>query len=357
MLNLNNKKILVSGGTGSWGNELVKQILEKYVPEEIRIYSRGEIRQWEMRKKFNNNQRLKFIIGDVRDAGKLKISMRDVDFVFHLAALKHVPVCEENPNETVLTNIIGTQNIISAAIENNVGAVVHVSTDKAVDPLNLYGITKSCAERLIIAANNSPAKTKFVCVRGGNVLGTNGSIVPLLRDQIMLKGEVTLTDERMTRFFLNLEDAIRLIFKAVEDSMGGEIFVMKMPSVRITELIEVMIEELASGNIPVRKIGIRPGEKIHEVLVSRYDSGRVVDGGDYFIVLPLIPIKNLNEKYVNRSFSTDTEYSSEDTRRLGKAEIKEMLGREGWLDKEGPKQSAYLEVKKDPSLPLGVKYV
>lgn len=354
MLNLNHKKIFIAGGTGSWGNELAKQILERYNPQEVRIYSRGEIRQWEMKKKFANHPKLKFIIGDVRDAERTKIALKDVDFVFHLAALKHVPVCEENPNETVLTNIIGTQNIISSAIANGVGTVVHISTDKAVDPLNLYGITKSCAERLVIAANNEATNTKFVCVRGGNVLGTSGSIVPLVREQILTKGKITLTDERMTRFFLNLREAIGLIFRSVEDSVGGEIFVMKMPAAKITDLINVMIQELAPGReIPVEKIGIRPGEKIHEVLVSRYDSGRVIDEGDYFIILPLIKISRLKEKYDERAFIAEPEYGSEKARRLGNEEIKEMLKKEGWLESEEPTEG-YTEIRRSVAVPEGM---
>jgi len=357
MLDLNNKRIFIAGGSGSWGNELTKQILRRYNPLEIRIYSRGEIRQWEMKKKFKNNPKLKFIIGDVRDLERTKIALKNVDYAFHLAALKHVPVCEENPNETVLTNIIGTQNIISGAIENGVGTVALISTDKAVDPLNLYGITKSCAERLIIAANNTAPNTRFVCVRGGNVLGTSGSIVPLAREQILRDGKITLTDERMTRFFLNLESAIGLIFKSIEDSVGGEIFVMKMPSVRIVDLLQVMIDELSDKEIPISKIGIRPGEKIHEVLVSRYDTGRVIDEGDYFIILPLIHLPKIKEKYAERVFISDTEYGSNSAGPLGKDEIREMLERDGWLDKEGPSEISY-ELKKDlGKLPEGVQYV
>jgi UDP-N-acetylglucosamine 4,6-dehydratase/5-epimerase len=355
MLNLDHKKIFIAGGTGSWGTELTRQILERYNPQEIRIYSRGEIRQWEMKKRFSNNPKLKFIIGDIRDADRTKISMKGTDFVFHLAALKHVPVCEENPNETVLTNIIGTQNVISGAIDNGVDTVVHISTDKAVDPLNLYGITKSCAERLIIAANKEATNTRFVCVRGGNVVGTNGSIVPLARDQILTKGKITLTDERMTRFFLNLHDAIGLIFKSIENSVGGEIFVMKMPAAKITDLFQAMIQELSEGDVPIEKIGIRPGEKIHEVLVSKYDSGRVIDEGEYFIILPLISIPKLDEKYSNREFIEETEYSSEKARMLNLDEMKEMLKKEGWLDKEKSFDS-FLEMRRELTIPKGMHW-
>lgn len=354
MFNLNDKTILITGGSGSWGNELTKQILEKYNPRKILIYSRGEMKQWEMKKKFGNHPKLKFIIGDVRDFRKIQMASKGVDLIFHLAALKHVPICEENPNETVLTNIIGTQNVISAAIENSVESVVHISTDKAVDPLNLYGITKSCAERLIIAANIAAKNIKFVCVRGGNVLGTNGSIVPLIKEQILTKEKVTLTDDRMTRFFLNLDEAIKLVFKSLETSIGGEIFVMKMPSAKIIDLMEVMIQELSDKNIPIEKIGIRPGEKIHEVLVSRYSSRRVIEEEKYFIILPLINIPNLKEYYANRNFKIETEYSSDKARQLNKEEIKEMLKKEGWLNKN---PEGYAKEGKIIDLPKGIKYI
>jgi FlaA1/EpsC-like NDP-sugar epimerase len=253
-----------------------------------------------------------------------------------------------------LTNVVGTQNVISASIENSVEAVVFISTDKAVDPLNLYGITKSCAERLIIAANNVTEKTKFICIRGGNVLGTNGSIVPLFKEQIITKEKVTLTDDRMTRFFLNLDDAIKLIFKSLETSVGGETFVMKMPSAKIIDLANVMIEELSDKEIHIEKIGIRPGEKIHELLVSKYDSGRIIEEEEYFIILPLIEIPNLKDYYKNRIFKTEAEYSSDKARRLDMEEIKEMLRKDGWLDK---KMEIELGEKKTIDLPKGVEYV
>ena len=355
MLDLKNKTILITGGTGSWGNELTKQILD-FGPKEIRIYSRGEIRQWEMKKRFNNNPKLKFIIGDVRDQARLQIALHGVNFVFHMAALKHVPVCEENPNETVKTNIIGMQNIINATISNEVERLVFVSTDKAVDPLNLYGITKSCAERLMIAANNAPTRTRFICVRAGNVIGTNGSVVPLFREQILTKGAITLTDERMTRFFITLKDAVKLLFKSIDRSFGGEVFVMKMPSAKITDLAEVMSKALSDKPVKIEKIGIRPGEKIHEVLVSRYEAGRVIEDGNYFIILPLISIPGLKERYKNRKLSDIEEYSSDHARRLNKEEIRDMLDAEGWLDRDR-KQDTYIDVKKDPNLPKGIYHV
>ncbi len=339
---LNNKTILITGGTGSWGNELTKQILEKYNPKEIRIYSRGEHKQVQMKFKFSEHKNVKYFIGDVRDKNRLLIIMRNVDYVFHLAALKHVPVCEENPWESVLTNIVGTRNVIECAIENQVKKVVDISTDKAVDPFNLYGVSKACGEKLITAANvESGNSTAFVCIRGGNVIGTNGSVIPLFKNQILKNNEVTITDENMSRFFLSLPDAIRLIFKATEDSVGGEVFVMKMPSANIIDIAHAMIEELGNETTRIRKIGIRPGEKLYEVLVSRYESPRCVESGDYFIILPQITLPKIEEHYKMHNKIHLDEFNSKNTRLLIKEEIKNILNKEGWLSKEEANKNKY----------------
>ena len=208
---LQGQTILITGGTGSWGQELTAQLLREHKPKAIRIYSRGEHKQVEMRRTFSD-PKIKFYIGDVRDKSRLVLATREVDVVFHLAALKHVPVCEENPWEAVQTNIVGTQNVIEASIANNVKKVVYVSSDKAVDPFNLYGATKSCGEQLIIDANNHHT-TRFVCIRAGNVIGTNGSVIPLFRDQALNGTHLTVTDDRMTRFFMRRKDAIGLLIK------------------------------------------------------------------------------------------------------------------------------------------------
>jgi FlaA1/EpsC-like NDP-sugar epimerase len=345
----NNKTILITGGSGSWGNELTRQLL-KLNPKDIRIYSRGEVKQWIMKRRFNNNPKLKFIIGDVRDKERLKIAFRNVDIVFHLAALKHVPVCEENPNEAVLTNIQGTQNAVDAAIENNVKLFVDVSTDKAVDPLNLYGVTKACGEKLSIAANNAFGKTRFVCVRGGNVIGTNGSVVPLFREQILKNNKITITDERMTRFFITLEEAITLLFKAAQKCVGGEVFVIKMPSAKITDLAEVMINKLGNKNTKKEIVGIRPGEKIHEVLVSRYETKRVIEDENYFIIVPMIKVSGVEEHYKRKKRIKLDEFNSQNTRQLSKEEIKELLQKEGWLKKEISAEEGFLGKMSDKEL-------
>jgi len=337
----NNKTILITGGTGSWGNELTKQLIEKYNPKEIRIFSRGEHKQVQMKLKYSNEKRIKYFIGDVRDKDRLLIVTRDVDYIFHLAALKHVPICEENPWESVLTNIYGTRNVIECAIENSVEKVIDISTDKAVDPFNLYGVSKACGEKLMIAANIESEKTSFVCIRGGNVVGTNGSVVPLFREQILKNNEITITDERMSRYFLSLSDAISLIFKAARDSVGGEIFVMKMPAAKIPDLAKVMVKELGNVETKIRKIGIRPGEKIYEVLVSKYESPRCVESGDYFIILPQIQIPRMEEIYKNKTPINILEYTSENTHLLTEEEIKEILDMEGWLSKDPKKESKY----------------
>lgn len=325
-----NSVILITGGTGSWGQELTKQMLERYKPREIRIFSRGEFAQVEMARKFQNSK-LKFIIGDVRDLSQLDASMENVDIVFHLAALKHVPVCERNPEEAIKTNIIGTMNVVKAAIENNVKKVINVSSDKAVDPFSFYGITKAAGERVIISANLKTEKTKFVCIRGGNVLGSRGSVVPLFKEQILKANEVTITDEKMTRFIFRLKDAINLIFKATADSLGGETYVMKMPSIRVTDLAEVMVEELGKKDTCIKRIGIRPGEKLYEILVSGYEVTRAKDEKDFYIIYPTIELPWFTGQKIKSDLSE--EYNSRKNIFLSKNEIKEMLKQENWLNK------------------------
>ncbi|MBN1898915.1 MAG: polysaccharide biosynthesis protein [Spirochaetes bacterium] len=290
------KTILITGGTGSWGNELAAQLLERNV-KEIRIFSRGEFAQVTMERKFNN-KKLKFVIGDIRDYNAIEYACRGVDFVFHLAALKHVPVCEEQPQEAIKTNIHGTTNLIDAAIHNNVEKVIDVSTDKAVDPLNLYGMTKAVGEKLIIQANKLPGETKFVCIRGGNVLGSNGSVVPYFINQIQRYNKIELTDKHMTRYFLTIHDAISLLFKASDKSIGGETFVMHMPSCHIVDIARVLIKHYGNKNTTIKEIGCRPGEKIDEVLISRYEAlNAYVYDVNYYLILPTLNIMGLEEHY------------------------------------------------------------
>ncbi|MBW2972234.1 polysaccharide biosynthesis protein [Candidatus Woesearchaeota archaeon] len=327
-----NATILITGGTGSWGQELTRQLLTKYSPKEIRIYSRGEMKQVDMRLKFNN-PKIKFIIGDVRDKTRLLTATKGADYVFHLAAIKHVPVCEENPEEAILTNIVGTENLVFACIENNIKKMIDVSTDKAVDPLNLYGVTKACGEKITIAANMKSTTTVFACVRGGNVLGSRGSIIPLFRKQLATTNVITVTDERMTRFIFTLEDAIGLVIKSAEESVGGEVFVMKMPSSTVMDIANCMKEDLGDKNTRIDMIGIRYGEKLDEVLVSRYEGqDRVIDDGDFFIILPFLDIETTRKHYAGKKVESIGEFNSKNTRMLNKEEVRKLLKKNHFLD-------------------------
>lgn len=283
-----NSVILITGGTGSWGHELTRWLLKTTV-KKIIIFSRGELAQVKMSREFAD-ERLSFHIGDVRDRRALDLAMKqDVDFVFHLAALKHVPVCEDHPDEAVKTNIDGTQNVCYSAIEHDVKRVIDVSTDKAVAPVNLYGMTKAVGERIMIHANTiAPiGGTKFICIRGGNAIGSNGSAIPLFIAQVKENNEITLTDERMTRYFMTLEEAVKLIFKGAEIGMGGEVFVMRMPAFYMKTIAEVIAERYGDEDTKITEIGIRPGEKLVETLVSK-DEARLTFAfdDDYYLIIP-----------------------------------------------------------------------
>jgi FlaA1/EpsC-like NDP-sugar epimerase len=259
--------------------------------------------------------------------------MRGSDYVFHLAALKHVPVCEENSWETVLTNIYGTQNVIESAIENKVIKVVDVSTDKAVDAFNHYGVTKACGEKLIINANiNYDTKTKFVCIRGGNVIGTAGSVIPLFKQQILVDNKITITDPKMTRFLMSTKQAIGLLFEAVEKSIGGEVFVMRMPATGLSNIADVMIDLFGDSKTEKKVIGVRPGEKMHEVLVSKNESPRtkVVDE-NYYVILPQFNSEVYSAKYRQLPDIEYEDFSSLNARQLSNTEFMGILKKEPWL--------------------------
>ncbi|GIP49469.1 UDP-N-acetylglucosamine 4,6-dehydratase [compost metagenome] len=320
--------ILVTGGTGSWGYELIRQILPQE-PKEIIVYSRGEAAQVAMSRAFDD-ERLTFRIGDIRDKEALTAACRNVDIIYHLAALKHVPICEEQPGEALKTNVVGTQNVIEAAIENKVKKVLYISTDKASNPSNFYGMTKAIGEKLIVYANLLQEETRFVCIRGGNVLGTNGSVIHLFKQQIREK-KVRITDMEMTRFFLTMPEAIQLLFKASQESEGGEIFVMLMPTCRIVELAEVLIEDSGEADISIVESGIRPGERIHELLLSEYESRTtVVYDKEYLVILPALDIAGLKERYGHLPLVPFGELSSEHGL-MSKEEIRSMLSKGGFL--------------------------
>ena len=329
-MNLNNKKILITGGTGSWGQELTKQLLEKFNVDKITIFSRNENAQVLMRRKFTSSK-LKFIIGDVRDLNSLLKASKNADIIFHLAALKHVPLSEEFPDQFIQTNIIGTQNVRDAAIENNVKKVILISTDKACSPTNLYGYTKSIAEKIIIQANCLTNSTSFVCIRGGNALGSNGSVVPLFIDQIKKNNKLTITDDKMTRFFLTLQEAVNLIFSAAENSKGGEIFVMRMPAFKIKDIAELVIETYGNKDSSVEIIGMKAGEKIHEVLFSEHESRLAFNfDKDYIFITSQLEIENMKNFDFSNFLKFDKQFfSSEETQ--SKEKLKEFLQKGGFL--------------------------
>ena len=317
-----NARILITGGTGSWGQTLTRLMLEKHNPKEIIIFSRGELQQVLMQRKFKNSK-IKYVIGDVRDYEAVKFATKNVDYIFHMAALKHVPICEDQPQEAIKTNVIGTTNIVNAAIENYVKKVIDVSTDKAVEPLNLYGMTKAVGEKLIIQANDLTDHTRFVCVRGGNVMGSNGSVIPYFIEQIRNGGPVTITDLRMTRFFLTLEEAIGLLFKAAEESIGGETFVMNMPAAYIKDVADILID--VYGNAEITEIGSKPGEKLDEMLISKHEAVMSYKYDDaYYVILPFNPKQPLVEKYSNLEKFSQEEFSSK-TFIMQHTDIRQML--------------------------------
>jgi UDP-N-acetylglucosamine 4,6-dehydratase len=280
-MNWNEQVILLTGGTGSFGKKFVEVMLRKYHPKAIRIFSRDELKQVEMQKQFNHPS-LRFFIGDVRDRERIHRALDGATMVVHAAALKHVPVCEYNPLEAVKTNIIGAENIINGVLEHKIPRSVCLSTDKAVNPTNLYGATKLCMERIFIAANSYAGShnVRFSCVRYGNVVGSRGSVVPFFLQE-REKGELPITDKRMTRFWITLEHGVRLVIQALETMHGGEVFVPKIPSMRITDLARLIGPECK-----ILETGIRPGEKLHEVLVTEDESRHTLEFEDHFVVEP-----------------------------------------------------------------------
>lgn len=285
-MNWNRKVILLTGGTGSFGQAFTEIMLKKYNPKVIRIFSRDELKQWEMEKKFNSDKRLRFFIGDVRDKNRLERSMDGVDVVIHAAALKQVPLCEYNPFEAVKTNILGAQNIVEAAIDHNVEKVLALSSDKAVNPVNLYGATKMCMEKLFVAANayvGPTRRTRMSCVRYGNVIGSRGSVIPLFKKQ-RETGKISITDKRMTRFWITLKQGVELVIKTLDIMNGGEVFVPKIPSMKILDLAEAIAPECK-----VEIIGIRPGEKIHECLLTEDESRHSLEFDGFFVIEPEHP--------------------------------------------------------------------
>ncbi len=323
------KTILITGGTGSFGKHCARVLLDRFHPGKIIVFSRDELKQFEMQKTYDAPE-MRFFLGDVRDEPRLSMAMRGVDFVIHAAALKQVPAAEYNPMECVKTNVMGASNVISAAIANNVEKVIALSTDKAANPINLYGATKLCADKIFIAANNlvGHGRTRFSVVRYGNVMGSRGSVVPFFRELIADGAEeLPITDPRMTRFWITLDQGVEFVLENFARMRGGEIFIPKIPSARIVDLAEA----IAPG-VPQRTVGIRPGEKLHETMCPKDDAYRTVEFRNHFVIAPAISFLEEVDYARNdrgesgRHVDPDFEYSSDKNPIfLSVDEIKNML--------------------------------
>lgn len=310
---LNDKTILITGGTGSFGKSFTQNVLENY-PEikKIIIFSRDEYKQFKMQSmpEFQQHiKKLRFFLGDVRDKERLLRAFDGVDVVIHAAALKQVPACEYNPFEAVKTNILGAQNIIEAAIDKGVKKVIALSTDKACAPINLYGATKLCSDKLFIAGNAycGEKETRFSVVRYGNVAGSRGSVIPYFQSLVRNGAkELPITDIKMTRFWLKLDQAVEMVIEAIDTMQGGELFVKKIPSMKMTDLAEAM-----APNLPIKEVGIRPGEKIHEQMITKEDALKTIEFKDFYIILPQISMENIEHFYpTSRKVAPDFEYHS-----------------------------------------------
>lgn len=326
----NGKSILVTGGTGSFGKQFIKTLLAQYQPTRVIVFSRDELKQFEMAQEFNTLS-MRYFIGDVRDENRLRQAMRGVDYVVHAAALKQVPAAEYNPMECIKTNIHGAENVITAAIENEVEKVVALSTDKAANPINLYGATKLASDKLFVAANNMSGghRTRLAVVRYGNVVGSRGSVLPYFR-KLVEDGatHLPITDDRMTRFWITLQQGVDFVLKSFERMQGGELFVPKIPSSRITDLAEAV-----APGMPTRQVGIRPGEKLHEVMCPKDDSHLTLEFKDHYVIKPTIaffsPVdyahNGLGEK--GSPVSDGFEYSSgKNSHYLTVAEMRQLVG-------------------------------
>ena len=325
-LNWSEASVLVTGGTGSFGNKFVELMLSRYRPRRLVVFSRDELKQSEMMGRFQyriDHPSLRFFVGDVRDQARLERAMHGVDVVFHAAALKQIPSCEYNPFEAIQTNVIGAENVISAAIDAGVKRVVMISTDKAVNPINLYGATKLCAEKLFIQGNayGHPRGTVFSVVRYGNVIGSRGSVIPLFAAQ-RVSGRVTVTDRAMTRFWMRLEQGVEFAIRCAELMGGGEIVVPKIPSMRILDLVAAV-----APGCTIEDIGIRPGEKLHEILISEDESRQALEYDGMFVIEPLYPSWTFRSWEGGKRPAPGFRYSSDaNSVWLSPAEMRELIG-------------------------------
>ncbi|MDU7693393.1 MAG: UDP-N-acetylglucosamine 4,6-dehydratase (inverting) [Helicobacter sp.] len=330
---LNNKSILITGGTGSFGRKFCEILLQKYSPKRLIIYSRDELKQYQMAQHFTQKC-MRFFIGDIRDSKRLDLALQNVDICIHAAALKHVPIAEYNPLECIKTNINGASNVINAALLNNVKHIIALSTDKAVNPINLYGATKLCSDKLFVSANNfkGAKESKFSVVRYGNVIGSSGSVVPFFKNILQNKMDsIPLTDAQMTRFFITLEDGVNFVLKSILRMQGGEIFIPKIPSIKIKSLAEFMIKNYAKHEVKITEIGIRAGEKLHENMISKEDSSSCYEFLDFFTIAPQIQFQapidfsKTAQNDIGTKTPRDFEYSSESAQELKENELKIML--------------------------------
>lgn len=325
------KQILVTGGTGSFGKEIVQELFQ-YQPACIHIFSRDEKKQYEMQHDFMQYDNLRFSLGDVRDYERVRESMRDVDIVFHAAALKQVPNCEYSPYEAARTNVEGAENVRRAALDNRIKSVVSISTDKAVKPVNVMGMTKAIQERIMLHPANGMNGTRFTCVRYGNVLGSRGSVVPLFCDFIKKREPLRITHPDMTRFQLTLKEAVQLVLWATVKGESGDLWVRKMPAAGVLDLGRVLAAGITGKqDYPVEVIGTRPGEKMHEVLVSEEEMWRATEFEEHF----MIPSWAQSQDKPGITEGPFNEYSSENVHRLSDEEIRAMLCSDGWLEKSG----------------------
>jgi len=339
------RRILVTGGTGSIGREIVRQLLE-WEPEVVRIFSRNENNQFNMSEQMGHLPNVRFLIGDIRDKERLRRACESIDFIFHCAALKHVPFCEYNPFEAVKTNVVGAQNLVEVALETGVEKVVAINTDKSVSPINTMGATKLLAEKLIIAAQEYKGthKASFCSVRFGNVIGSDGSVLNTFVRQAQSGGPVTVTDPGMCRFIMTIPEAVGLVLKAAMLSRGGEIFILKMPALRVTDLAQVIIEEVApKEKIDVVYTGERPGEKIHEELMTREESPYANEHDGMYILRPLT-----KQRGIIRTLRKN--YSTEAVKLMDKEEIREFLIERNLLPKFKPNLTSLDTEKKVPEI-------
>ena len=344
--NLDAKTIVITGGTGSWGQEFARQIVSVTKVKEVRIYSRGEYHQVELRRTFRQEPRLKFIIGDVRDKDRLCYATKGAHGIIHLAALKHVPVVEEHLWEALQTNTIGSHHVIEAAQANDVERVLFVSSDKAVDPLNFYGVTKLAAERLMIAANANGSGTRFVTYRAGNVMGSAGSVIPVFQTQLVYENLITLTDPKMTRFFASKQHIVQRAINAFCTGVGGELLIPKMKAATLELLSKIMVENLGNSDTRVERIAVRPGEKYSELLISRHEASRTREMDDMWVVLPFFPSPVLDRRYKRAKKVNFDEYSSDEARQFTRAELEALLREEGFLSRDIPRAASPLYFKK-----------